>query len=126
MKRVPRVRKALSPLQPRVDQPTELDQPIAHRTRSKNKVSMERPLEQPVAHRTRSRTNTVDSDVVTAVVSDLLAVSVMDQETGKMLEFRQLRRHPKYKKYGTLHTQMRLVVCVRGSDRRRRTPLSSE
>ena len=33
-----------------------------------------------------------------AIVSDLLAAPVMDEETGEMLEFRQLRNHPKYKK----------------------------
>lgn len=51
---------------------------------------------EPIAHRTRSRTK-VDQ-VVTAVVKDLLACSVMDEDTGELLEFRQLRKHPKYKK----------------------------
>ena len=39
MQRAPRVKRALNlkPLQPRVNQPVRLDQPIAHRTRSKPK-----------------------------------------------------------------------------------------
>ena len=91
MARAPRVRRTLKPSSPRVPQP------IAHRTRSKTKVEdKQQPKEQPIAHRTRSRVK--NNDVVTAIVSDLLAASVMDQETGEMLEFRQLRRHPKYKK----------------------------
>ena len=39
-----------------------------------------------------------ENDVVAEIVSDLLAAPVMDEETGEMLEFRQLRSHPKYKK----------------------------
>ena len=73
-------------------------QPVAHRTRSRTaKHKQSRPPEvEPVAHRTRSRTK--PSEVIAAVVRDLLACSVMDVDTGKMLEFRQLRKHPKYKK----------------------------
>ena len=35
---------------------------------------------------------------VAAIVSDLLAAPVMDEETGKTVESRQLRSHPNYKK----------------------------
>ena len=38
------------------------------------------------------------NDVVPAIVSDLLVAPVMNEETGEMLEFRQLRSYPKYKK----------------------------
>ena len=82
MARAPRVqRKPLGILQPQ-------DQPVAHRTRSKTAQQQPQPVE-PIAHRTRSRTK-VDQ-VVTAVVKDLLACSVMDEDTGEMSEFRQLR-----------------------------------
>ena len=37
------------------------------------------------------------NDVVAAIINNLLAALVMDKETGEMLEFRQLRSHPKYK-----------------------------
>ena len=40
----------------------------------------------------------LENDVVAAIVSGLLVAPVMDEETGEMLEFRQLRSHPKYKK----------------------------
>ena len=100
MARAPRVqRRPLSRPEPTV-------QPVAHRTRSRTaKHKQSRPPEvEPVAHRTRSRTK--PSEVIAAVVRDLLACSVMDVDTGKMLEFRQLRKHPKYKKFGILHMQM--------------------
>ena len=71
---------------------------MAHRTRSKTKVSVQKPIEQALAHRTRSRTKAAKHDVVAAIVSDLLAVPVMNEETGEMLEFRRSRSHPKYKK----------------------------
>ena len=96
MQQAPRVKRALKPLEPRVNQPVSLDQPIAHRTRPKTKVSV--PIEQPVTHRAVSRIKVAENDVVAAIVSDLLAAPVMDEETGEMLEFRQLRSHPKYKK----------------------------
>ena len=51
---------------------------------------------EPIAHRTRSRTSS--AEVITAVVRDLLACSLMDVDTGEILEFRQLRKHPKYMK----------------------------
>ena len=85
MQQAPRVKRALKPLQPRMNQPVRLNQPIAHRTRSKNRVSV--PMEQPVAHRTRSR-KVAENDVVGAIVSGLLAVPVTGEETGEMLEFR--------------------------------------
>ena len=75
------MKRALKPLQPRVNQPVRLDQPIAHRTRSKFKASA--PIEQPVAHRTRSRMNIAENDGVAAILSDLLAAPVMDEETGE-------------------------------------------
>ena len=56
------------------------------------------PIEQPVAHRTSSRMKVAENNAVAAVVSDLLAAPVRDEEIGEMLEFRQLRIHPKYKK----------------------------
>ena len=96
MQQAAMVKRALKPLQPRVNRPVRLDQPIAHRTRTKTKVSV--PIEQPIAHRTRFRMKVAKNDVVTAIVSDLLAAPVMDEETGEMLEFRQLRSHSKYKK----------------------------
>ena len=92
------MKKALEPLQPRVNQLPNLNQPIAHRTKSKIKKSVQKPVEQPVAQRARSRTKVAGNDVVAAIVSDLLAAPVMDEETGEMLEFRQLRSHSKYKK----------------------------
>ena len=42
----------------------------------KTKVSVQKPVEQPVAHRTRSRTKAAENDVVAAIVSDLLAAPV--------------------------------------------------
>ena len=78
MARVPRVRKTLKPSSPRVPVP----QPIAHRTRSKTK-DMGQPKEQPIAHRTRSRVK--NNDVVTAIVSDFLAASVMDQDVEPLV-----------------------------------------
>ena len=70
-------------------------QPVGHRTRSR--LTKQKPqTEEPIANRTRSKTQS--AEVITAVVQDLLACSVMDVDTGEMLEFRQLRRHPKYKK----------------------------
>ena len=84
MQQAAMVKRALKPLQPRVNQPVWLDQPIAHRTTSKTKVSIQ--IKQPVAHRTRSKMKVAENDVVAAIaiVSDLLAASVMDGETGEM------------------------------------------
>ena len=40
------------------------------------------------------------------------ALAVMDKETGKMLNYRQLIRHAKYiKKCGPSHQQMNLADC---------------
>ena len=72
----PRAKRALKPLQPRMNQLLKLNQPISHRTKSKTKVSMQKPIEQLVAHRTRSRTKDAENDVVAAIVSDLLAAPV--------------------------------------------------
>ena len=89
MTRAPRVqRRPLS-------MPKPADQPVAHRTRSRTAQKKSQDVE-PIAHRTRSRTK--PAEVITAVVRELLACSVMDVDTGEMLEFRQLRKHPKYKK----------------------------
>ena len=84
MRQAPMAKRALEPLQPKVNQPVWLDQPIAHRTTSKTKVSI--PIEEPVAHRTRSKMKVAGNDVVAAIaiVSDLLAAPVMDGETGEM------------------------------------------
>ena len=60
----------------------------------KTRLSVQKPTEQPVAHRTRSRTKIAEIDVMAAIVSDLLAALVMDEDTREMLEFRQLRSHP--------------------------------
>ena len=99
MQRAPRrVKKPLKPLQPRVNQLLNFNQPISNRTRSKRKVSVQKPIEQPVTHRTRSRSKVAGNDVIAVIVSDLLTVPVMDEETGEMLESRQLRSHLKYKK----------------------------
>ena len=69
-------------------------QPISHRTRAS--TTKQKPqIEELIANRTRSKTQS--EDVITAVVQYLLACSLMDVDTGEMLEFRQLRRHPKYK-----------------------------
>ena len=96
MQQSPRVKRAFKPLQPRVDHPARLDQTIAHRTRSKIKVSV--PIEQPFAHRTRSRMKFAENDVVAAIVSDLLAATVMCKGPGELLVFGQLRSLSKYKK----------------------------
>ena len=89
VKRLPRVqRKPLGVLQPAA-------QPVAYRTRAKMTKQKPQP-EDPIASRTRSKTQS--EDVISAVVQELLACSVLDADTGEMLEFRQLRRHPKYKK----------------------------
>ena len=61
-------------------------------------MSVQKPIEQPVTHRTRSRSKVAGNDVIAVIVSDLLTVPVMDEETGEMLEFRQLRSNLKYKK----------------------------
>ena len=53
-------------------------------------------VDEPVAHRTRSRKEG-PAALTNAIVRDLMAAPVLDEEAGQMLEFRQLRRHPKYK-----------------------------
>jgi hypothetical protein len=103
-----------------------MSQLISHKTRSKPKLKVQQPVEQPIAHRTRVRVKNAKDDVVKAIVSGLLAVSVMHQETGQMLEFRQLGRHQKYNnKIGTLPTQMSWVLCVKGSKRRWKIQLNN-
>ena len=84
--RAPRVqRRPLGVLQP-------VSQPVAHRTRAT--TTKQKPqTEEPITNRIRSTTQS--EDVITAVVQDLLACSVLDADTGEMLEFRQLRQHPK-------------------------------
>ena len=68
--------------------------------------------EEPIANITRSKTQS--EDVITAVVQDLLACLVMDVDTGEMLEFRQLRRHPKYKKIWDTSYENELEILCQG------------
>ena len=87
---------------PRVEMPSHNNQPIAQRTRSKQAVDTTAPdaiepeipdmisNDVPVAHRTRSR------QALSA--TKLLALPVLDSETGQTMEYSQLRRHPKYSK----------------------------
>ena len=123
MQQAPRVKRALKPLEPRVNQPVSLDQPIAHRTRPKTKVSV--PIEQPVTHRAVSRIKVAENDVVAAIVSDLLAAPVMDEETVEMLEFRQLRSHPKSKKIWDMSYANELGCLCQGVGVKKEDPIYS-
>ena len=91
--RAPRVLKRRE----RAPYPPLPELPVASRTRSRTKASSDlKPVTpEPVAHRTRSRTAV--QVCAAAIAGELLAAPVLDEETGETLEFRQLRRHPKYK-----------------------------
>ena len=63
------------------------EQLISQRTRYKVRNSSKKvETEQPIAHRTISKV--AGASQVAAIVSHLLASSVLDPDTGKMLEFR--------------------------------------
>ena len=97
----PRVPKQTAP---RVQEPplSADTQPVAHRTRSaREKAPTSDPTtmaptapSQPVAQQTRSRY---------LLAANLLeSLPVLDEESGKLMEHRQLRRHPRLK--GTWET----------------------
>ncbi len=82
---------------PRVaDPPT----PIAHRTRSQ-RIPPQPGLGEAVAHRTRSKIALIVAAMAaqgqqSSAFSALnLSAAVLDHDTGKALEYRQLRKHPK-------------------------------
>ena len=62
---------------------------------------------------------------MTAIVSDLLAAPLMDQETRDMLEFRQLRSHPKYKKIWDTSYANELGRLCQGVGVKKRTLLNN-
>ena len=61
--------------------------------------------EEPISRRTRSQTQ-IQANIVTPTREDAcryttaifqyLALPVLDKETGKILEYRQLRKYPRY------------------------------
>ena len=63
------------------------------------------PLDPPISHHTRSRTPADDTHMITLrktssrvypkALLTILPMPVMDEETGKILNYRQLRTHPK-------------------------------
>ena len=69
--------------------------------------------------------NVAENDVVVAIVSDLLAAPVMDEETGKVLEFRQFRSHPKYKKIWDTSYANELGRLCQGVGVKKRTLLNN-
>jgi hypothetical protein len=106
--RAPPPRVRIQP--PRVAPVGQGDEPIAYRTRSSAPPPRVVPIDvadPPVAHRTRSRqispvaaaARTFPSEFISrwaasAVLHDT-ALSVLDVDTGKSLEHRALRRHPR-------------------------------
>ena len=134
VKRMPRRERTQAPrvLKPRASVPRVLkprqlvneEQHIAQRTRFKAKSSSKHEVEQPIAHRTRSKVE--GTQMVAGIVSNLLASSVLDQDTGKLLEPRQLRRHPTYKHIWDMSCANELKMlcqrvgqCMKGSDSQR-------
>ena len=91
--------------QPSPSQPSE---PIALRTRSRT-IPVAPGLGQAIAHCTRSKVNmvllaisaqalrTTLPTITDPTISERLAASVLDPESGLSLEYRQLVKHPKYK-----------------------------
>ena len=114
--------------------PTEPNsQPVAERTRSCTAPTERVPSTRtayPITHRTRSQTIqealSLQPDQAThrnyprqlievwftPVPSDLESMSVLDEESGKTLEFRQLRFHPKYRDiWITLYANELGIIC---------------
>ena len=111
--------RVLPPALPRVQMPVESNtQPVAARTRSRQKSSTLKPTtlpDKPVAHRTHSRKiekyltinpaqayqRKYSSKLIqlwcTPLPPDIAAMPVLDKETIQTLEFRKLHTHPKYK-----------------------------
>ena len=93
---------------PRVDKGVDYEEePISMRTRLQRHM-MPRPLEiqsKPIVRRTRSQTQS-QANIVTparaaarrypAAIFQYLALPVLDKETGKLLEYQQLRKDPRY------------------------------
>eukprot|EP00804_Cyclotella_cryptica_P010308 CCRYP_012223-RA/>CCRYP_012223-RA protein AED:0.11 eAED:0.15 QI:0/0/0/1/0/0.5/2/0/935 len=79
------------------DTPTSKD---AHRTRSHN-IPTHPGLGEAVAHRTRSKVALIVAAMIaqgqqsSALSAHNLSASVLDQDTGMSLEYRQLRTHPR-------------------------------
>ena len=111
--RVPRILPTVVPV-PQTVLPDP--QPVAKRTRSREVPSLLQPAtssSDPVAHRTHSRAPGALSihpaqasqqkypkehlALWCTPLPDLAAMPVLDKETGKPLEYRHLRDHPKYK-----------------------------
>ena len=113
---LPRVLKQLTRnLLPRVSrQPIHADGPIAAHTRSRKTIPVPVPNcevttveEESIAHRTRSHQSNVAPSVSPSQAAQrnyplifLLdwAMPVLDEESGKTLEYGQLCKHPKYQK----------------------------
>ena len=95
--------------------PAPIDQPMALQTRSRvTQPSQQSALAKPVTRKTRSATTHTALHVTNAstaqlkyplqlldlwctpVLSELAVMPVLDEEIGQILEFWQLRRHPKY------------------------------
>ena len=108
----PRVASVRQPVLPVPQTVLPNSQPVATRTRSR--LTPQAPPPEPVSHRTRSRApaaltvNQIQASQrkypkellalwCTPLPPDLAAMPVLDKETGKTLEFRQLRNHPKFK-----------------------------
>ena len=111
--RVPRILPTVLP----VPQNVLLDpQPVAKQICSREVPSLPQPAtssSEPVAHRTRSRAPGALSihpaqasqrkypkellALWCTPLPDMAEMLVLDKETGKTLEYRQLRNHPKYK-----------------------------
>ena len=72
------------------------EQPIARRTRSQLKQSLTVTPAQAAQHKLPKELLALCCTPETSL--DHLAMSVLDPETGNTMEYRQLRRHPKYKK----------------------------
>lgn len=73
----------------------EEDEPVAHRTRAKCTKANVPPPPPLVAHRTRARLTSAKLILPAAVKQ--LANAVMDPQTGKLYEHRQLQRHQRFK-----------------------------
>ena len=93
---------------PRVDMGVvDAEEPIAMRTRSCRQATPVFPAgqDEPIVRRTRSRIQRQANIVMPAmaaarrypaVIFQYLVLPVLDKETGKILEYRQLRKDPRY------------------------------
>ena len=126
--------RVLPPALPRVQLPVEPDtQPVDTQTRSHQTPSTPKPTIPPdstVAHHTRSRKieealpinhsqasqRKYPSEFIDLwcmpLPTDLAAMPVLDKETFKNMDFRQLHNHPKYKEiWNTSHCNELVRLC---------------